>query len=169
MGNYNFSNITPAIRDLSEMGLQHNTIAPELFAQYQVKRGLRDENGRGVLTGLTNVSDVVATRKEGDALVPAPGELYYRGVNVRELIDGFLADGRYGYEETTYLLLFGELPDNAHYEWICRLLADYRNLPTAFVRDVILKSPSANIMNSLARSTLTLSARRYTSSIRCEM
>ena len=84
MGNYNFSNITPAIRDLSEMGLQHNTIAPELFAQYQVKRGLRDENGRGVLTGLTNVSDVVATRKEGDALVPAPGELYYRGVNVRE-------------------------------------------------------------------------------------
>ncbi len=156
MGNYNFSNITPAIRDLSEMGLQHNTIAPELFAQYQVKRGLRDENGRGVLTGLTNVSDVIATRKEGDELVPAPGELYYRGVNVRELIDGFLADGRYGYEETTYLLLFGELPDSAHYEWICRLLADYRNLPTAFVRDIILKSPSANIMNSLARSTLTL-------------
>ncbi|MBC5581283.1 citrate synthase [Anaerofilum sp. BX8] len=156
MGNYNFSTITPAIRELSEMGMHHNQIAPELFDRYQVKRGLRDENGKGVLTGLTNVSDVCATKVVEGKTVPCAGELYYRGINVRELIDGFLADGRFGYEETAYLLLFGELPDQPHYEWICRLLADYRSLPTAFVRDVILKSPSANIMNTLARGVLTL-------------
>lgn len=130
-------------------------IENELYAKYEVKRGLRDLNGEGVVAGLTAISDVVAKKTVDGVKVPCEGELYYRGIDVKKII----ADEgvrRFRFEETAYLLLFGELPDEKELESFNALLAEMRKLPKNFVRDVILKAPSREIMNSLARSVLTL-------------
>lgn len=148
--NINYSEITPEIRRLAELCAQNNAIDPELYTRYDVKRGLRDLNGKGVLTGLTEISEVIPQGENGG------GQLFYRGYDVKQLVRGFLQDKRFGFEETTYLLLFGELPTINQLGDFNTLLSDYRSLPTSFVRDIILKAPSHDMMNTLARSVLTL-------------
>ena len=121
-----------------------------------MKRGLRDISGKGVLAGLTRISDVRSTRIVNGEPVPAEGELFYRGYNVRDLVNGFTSENRFGFEEVTYLLLFGKLPDAEELAKFCEMLAGYRTLPTSFVRDIIMKAPSRDMMNTLSRSILTL-------------
>ncbi|MBR5918052.1 MAG: citrate/2-methylcitrate synthase [Lachnospiraceae bacterium] len=150
------SEITPEIINLADKSFEKSIIDNELFVQYDVKRGLRDLNGRGVLTGLTHISDVRANKIVDGEQIPLPGELFYRGYNVKDLVKGFTEDDRFGFEEITYLLLFGELPTNSQLESFKEILADYRSLPTGFVRDIIMKAPSKDMMNTLARSVLTL-------------
>lgn len=151
-----YSAMTPKILKLAEICEANNHINPELYTKYDVKRGLRDANGQGVLTGLTDISTVNATKVVDGVRVPIPGELMYRGINVYDLVGGFLSDGRFGFEETVYLLLFGNLPNKQQLDEFTDMLAEYRTLPTNFVRDVIMKAPNADTMNSLARSVLTL-------------
>ena len=148
----NFSDITSEILALAKMSEQAGSIAPELYTQYDVKRGLRDLNGKGVLAGLTNISDVRATKIVNGEAVPAHGQLFYRGYNVEDLVRGFSKDNRFGFDEVTYLLLFNKLPNKEELESFSRLLNSYRSLPTSFVRDIIMKAPSKDMMNTLARS-----------------
>jgi citrate synthase len=148
-----FSAITPEILALAAHCTQECVIDKQLYDKYQVNRGLRDLNGNGVLTGLTEISDIVAKTPEGKS---CDGELYYRGYHINDLVRGFLHDGRFGFEEITYLLLFGQLPAADELAQFRLVLADYRSLPSSFVRDIIMKAPSTDIMNSLARSVLTL-------------
>ena len=150
------SEITPEIINLADKSYEKSIIDNELFVQYDVKRGLRDLNGRGVLTGLTHISDVRANKIVDGEQIPLPGELFYRGYNVKDLVKGFTEENRFGFEEITYLLLFGELPTDSQLESFKEILADYRSLPTGFVRDIIMKAPSKDMMNTLARSVLTL-------------
>ncbi len=141
--------------ELAEKVKSRKMIDNELYAKYQVKRGLRDLNGEGVVAGLTAVSDVVAKKVVDGVKVPCEGELYYRGVNVKDIVYSSGLD-RFRFEEAAYLLLFDELPTKERFEEFKALLAELRKLPKNFVRDVILKAPSKDIMNSLARSVLTL-------------
>ena len=156
MNTNSFCEITPEIAHLAELSRQAATINPELFTTYDVKRGLRDLNGKGVLVGLTEISDVCSTKMVDGKSVPAPGELYYRGYNVKDIIRGLSDNNRFGFEESTYLLLFGKLPTSEELTSFCQVLAKYRTLPTSFVRDIIMKAPSQDMMNTLARSVLTL-------------
>ena len=151
-----YSEITPEIQRLAELCQKNGKIDPELYGKYDVKRGLRDINGKGVLAGLTEISEVRATKKVDGKEVPCEGQLFYRGVNVEDIIRGCVQDHRFGFEETTYLLLFGELPTKEQLVDFNQLLAKYRSLPTSFVRDIIMKAPSRDMMNTLARSVLTL-------------
>lgn len=151
-----FCEITPEIAHLAKLSQKAATINPELFIDYDVKRGLRDINGKGVLVGLTEISDVCATQIINGESVPAPGALYYRGYNIKDIISGLPDDSHFGFEESTYLLLFGKLPTQKELSSFCSLLANYRSLPTSFVRDIIMKAPSQDMMNTLARSVLTL-------------
>ena len=151
-----FSKITPQIERLAGECVANGTIPAELYAQYAVNRGLRDLNGKGVLTGLTEISEIVSWKLVDGKETPCEGELYYRGYSVDDLVNGFVGDGRFGFEEITYLILFGKLPTREQYEEFRALLADYRSLPNSFVRDIIMKAPSTDMMNSLARSVLTL-------------
>jgi len=153
-----YSEITQDIVELAELCEKNSTINPELYARYEVKRGLRDVNGRGVLTGLTEISEIQAFAKEGDQLIPAEGKLYYRGIDIEQIIAGIVKEKRYGFEEVTYLLLYGELPTEEELNKFTELLAGYRTLPTNFVRDVIMKAPTSDMMNTLSRSVLTLYA-----------
>lgn len=150
--------ITPEILYLADMCEKSNAIDRELYVQHNVKRGLRDLDGRGVLAGLTNISDVCASREENGVRIPIPGNLYYRGYNIKDLVNGFLDDGHFGFEEIAYLLLFGELPNEGELKVFADMLAERRALPKYFVRDVIMKAPSPDMMNSLSRSILTLYA-----------
>lgn len=156
MNNNYFCEITPEIEHFAELSRQAATINPDLFAEYDVKRGLRDLNGKGVLVGLTEISDVCSTKMVDGKSVPAPGELYYRGYNVKDIIHGLSDSNHFGFEESTYLLLFGKLPTRKQLSSFCEVLAKYRTLPTSFVRDIIMKAPSQDMMNTLARSVLTL-------------
>lgn len=151
-----FSEITPEILRLSRLSQQAGIIDTELFTKYEVKRGLRDLNGKGVLAGLTNISDVRANKLVNGELVPDHGRLFYRGYDVRDLIVGCTGEDRFGFEEVTYLLLFDKLPDSEELADFKKLLSSYRSLPTSFVRDIIMKAPSKDMMNTLARSILTL-------------
>lgn len=151
-----YSKITPEIQSLAKFSQNAGNIDPSLYTKYNVKRGLRDENGRGVLTGLTRISDVRATKIVNGETVPDHGRLFYRGYDVKDLVNGFTSDNRFGYEEVTYLLLFDKLPDEKELAAFKAMLADYRSLPTHFVRDIIMKAPSRDMMNTLARSVLTL-------------
>lgn len=146
------------IHKLSELCSETNTINPELYDIYQVKRGLREPNGRGVLTGLTEISSVFGSRVEDGKTVPIPGMLKYRGIDIKKLVDGFTEDGRFGFEETVYLLLFGKLPDEAELAKFKKLLSYYRRLPNDFLEDVILKSPNKDVMNAMASDVLALNA-----------
>lgn len=151
-----FSEITPQIVELTEKCIGNSTIDPELYGKYDVKRGLRDINGKGVLAGLTDISEVRSYTVVDNEMVPCEGKLFYRGVDIEKIVSGFIRDKRFGFEETAYLLLFGELPTQKELDDFCTLLANYRTLPTSFVRDIIMKAPSSDMMNTLARSVLTL-------------
>lgn len=151
-----FSEVTPDIVRLAKMSEQANLIDSELFTKYDVKRGLRDLNGKGVLAGLTNISDVRAKKIVDGVEVPTHGRLFYRGYDVKDLVSGFTSDNRFGFEEVTYLLLFNKLPNEKELADFRVMLSKYRTLPTSFVRDIIMKAPSSDMMNTLARSVLTL-------------
>jgi len=138
--------------------IQSATIDQELYSTYGVKRGLRDKNGKGVLAGLTKISEIQSFREENGQRIPMDGKLWYRGYNIIDLVNGVMTDGRFGFEETAYLLLFGTLPNQARLEEFKRILAASRTLPTNFVRDVVMKAPTADMMNTLSRSVLTLAS-----------
>ncbi len=154
-----YSEITPYIERMAEVSNNSNGITPEMYTLHKVNRGLRDLNGNGVVTGLTEVSNVMAKRTLPDGTVePCDGQLFYRGINVRDLVSGFRNDGRLGFEETVYLLLFSHLPNEKELAEFCAVLDEYRSLPTSFVRDFILKAPGKDMMNILSRSVLGLYA-----------
>ena len=148
--------VTPEIENLTEICKDHSTLDLSLYGKYDVKRGLRDVNGKGVLAGLTQVSNVCATKVVEGKEVPSAVKLTYRGYDIKDLTRGFIEDDRFGFEETTYLLMFGKLPTAQELQDFTKLLANQRSLPTNFVRDVIMKAPSKDIMNALSRSVLTL-------------
>ena len=150
--------VTPRVEALAALCRSNSRIDPALYRKYDVKRGLRDINGQGVLAGLTNISDIISRKEIGGEIVPCEGELYYRGIRIQDLVQGFVRDGRKGYEEAAYLLLFGELPDAKRLGDFKALLAQGRTLPTNFTRDVIMKAPTRDMMNSLSRSVLTLAS-----------
>lgn len=155
----NYSEITPYIAELATLSDTSNHITPEMYVQQDVKRGLRDLNGDGVVAGLTEISRIKA--KEKDAMgndIPCKGELYYRGINIRSIVNGFVSDRRLGFEETVYLLLFSKLPTELELKKFCEQLFAYRSLPPSFVRDMILKAPGKDMMNVLSRSVLALYA-----------
>ena len=158
MSHYSYSEITPEIIELAKLCEECSNINPQLYGKYEVKRGLRDINGKGVLAGLTEISEVRSYTVVDNDMVPCEGKLFYRGVDIEEIVDGFIKEKRFGFEEVVYLLLFGNLPTNEQLKGLTELLADYRTLPTTFVRDIIMKSPSPDMMNTLARSVLTLYA-----------
>lgn len=151
-----FFDITPEIEELALKCEKNNEIEKELYTKYEVKRGLRDLNGKGVLAGLTNISDVCASKIMDGVSVPCAGNLYYRGYNIKDLVKGFLDAKHPGYEETAYLLLFGELPNKKELADFQEMMAERRMLPPNFVRDVIMKAPSKDMMNSITRSILQL-------------
>ena len=154
-----YSEVTPYIEDLARLSCSNNNIAAEMYEQHKVNRGLRDMNGNGVVTGLTEISMVKAKEKnEKGESVPCHGKLCYRGINVRDLVSGFVSENRLGFEETVYLLLFSRLPDKKELERFCEELCELRSLPTSFVRDMILKAPGKDMMNILSRSVLALYA-----------
>ncbi|MBQ3416926.1 MAG: citrate/2-methylcitrate synthase [Ruminococcus sp.] len=146
------------IKELSERCIEQGEINKELYSQYNVNIGLRDIKGRGVLTGLTDVSEIRQNKIVNGEPVPTDGKLFYRGVNVEDIIRGCISDGRYGFEEVAYLLLFSKLPTKEELDDFMELLSESRKLPKYFVRDVILKAPSKDMMNSLAKAVLTLAS-----------
>lgn len=152
----NFSEITPEIKKLDKICENNSRIDPKFYSKYKVFRGLRDLDGKGVLTGLTEISEVYAKKEVDGKLIPCHGQLFYRGINIEDLVKGFIKEDRFGFEETAYLLLLGELPNKEQLEEFSEILASYRSLPTSFVRDIIMKAPSFDMMNTLARSVLTL-------------
>lgn len=151
-----FSEITPELLGLTEFCRKNDYINPELYARYEVKRGLRDINGKGVMAGLTEISEVLSYTVVDGQMIPCEGKLFYRGIDIEKIVGGFIKEKRFGFEEITYLLLFGELPKTEELQSFKELLAHYRTLPTSFVRDIIMKAPSNDMMNTLARSVLTL-------------
>lgn len=153
---WNYSDNTPVIDGLTHKMEEHSVIDTGLYSKYNVKRGLRDIDGKGVLTGLTDISTIKQNKLVDGKLVPCDGELYYRGYNVKDIVHGITVDNRFGFEEVVYLLLFGEMPTVDELKNFRSLLVQYRTLPQHFVRDVILKAPSEDMMNSIARSVLTL-------------
>lgn len=145
------------IRKMAAVSEATATIDSSLFEKYEVKRGLRDLDGHGVLTGLTEISEIVAYTVKDHESVPCDGELYYQGINIEEIVEGFLSEKRFGYEEVVYLLIFGRLPNEKELKELREMLAYYReSLPMSFVRDIIMKAPSSDLMNTLSRSVLTL-------------
>ena len=153
---HDITEITPDIIALAKRVEETSYIDNELFTKYEVKRGLRDLNGKGVLAGLTHISDVRANKLVNGEQIPTHGELFYRGYNVKDLVAGFSSENRFGFEEVAYLLLFDKLPDKSELATFRSILGEYRSLPTSFVRDIIMKAPSTDMMNTLARSVLTL-------------
>ncbi len=151
-----YSENTPQIVELAKLSEVADQIENDLFLKYDVKRGLRDLNGKGVLTGLTRISEIIAKEEVDGKSIPKDGELYFRGYDVKDLINSATEDKRFAFEECAYLLLFDKLPDKKELGDFNKLLGFYRSLPTSFVRDIIMKAPSKDMMNTLARSVLTL-------------
>lgn len=151
--------VTPEMLDMLDICRKNKTIEPELYVKYDVKRGLRDINGKGVLAGLTEIGEIHSYDTLPDGTTkPCDGKLYYHGYDVEDLIKGFLSDKRFGFEETAYLLMFGELPNKKQLEVFNTTLAKLRTIPASFVRDIIMQAPSKDMMNALSRSVLTLYA-----------
>lgn len=140
-----------------EICLENDSITEELYQKYSVNRGLRDINGKGILTGLTNISKIVSKKTVDGANIPVDGELWYRGYKVNSLIEE-IKPNEFGFERIAYLLLFGKKPTDEEYEAFSKIIAENRTLPTNFTRDVIMKAPSKDIMNSMTRSILTLAS-----------
>lgn len=152
-----YSEITPYIKKMAEKSCSNNRIVPEMYSEHHVFRGLRDINGNGVATGLTEISSIKAKETdENGNCVPCHGVLRYRGIDVKELVRGCSKDNRFGFEETAYLLLFSELPNKQQLKDFSRELSEYRSLPASFVRDMILKAPGKDMMNILSRCVLAL-------------
>jgi citrate synthase len=151
-----YSEITPEIDRLAKLCIENGRINAALYTKHRVNRGLRDLKGNGVLTGLTEISEIQAFDTSSGEKIPIEGKLFFRGVDVEELVKGFIREQRFGFEECTYLLIFGKLPTEKQLADFTRLLEQYRTLPTSFVRDIIMKAPNADMMNTLARSVLTL-------------
>ena len=151
--------VTPEMMKMLEICKKNKSINPELYTQYDVKRGLRDINGKGVLAGLTEIGEIHAydTLSDGSSK-PCDGKLYYHGYDVEDLIKGFIRDKRFGFEEVTYLLLFGELPNKNELDIFTKTLSHMRTIPPSFVRDIIMQAPSKDMMNALSRGVLTLYA-----------
>lgn len=149
--------ITDYYKDQAEICAKNDQISKALFKEFGVKAGLRDEKGRGVLTGLTNISEVKATEYKDGEKVPCDGQLFYRGYNIKDLITG-CGRQKFAYEEAAYLLLFGELPTRQQLQDFCEALVQSGTMPKKFTRDVIMKAPSCDIMNSMTRSVLTLAS-----------
>ena len=155
----NCSGITDYIKDLADLSDRNNGIKPEMYGIYDVKRGLRDINGNGVVAGLTEVSRIKAKEKDADGNeIPCRGELYYRGIDLKDMVSGFLDEGRMGFEETVFLLLTSKLPNRKELADFNAQLSAYRDLPQFFVSDMILKAPGKDMMNMLSRSVLALYA-----------
>ena len=155
----NYSEITPYIKELAALSDNSNHIVPQMYLEHDVKRGLRDLNGNGVVAGLTEVSCIKAKEQdETGKEIPCEGQLYYRGINIRDIVKGFMKDNRPGFEETVYLLLFSALPKKDELDRFSNQLSLYRSLPPSFVRDMILKAPGKDMMNILSRSVLALYA-----------
>ena len=144
------------VTSLCEDYRAHNYIDPSYYERWGVKRGLRNADGTGVLAGVTQIGNVLGYYVQDGERYPMDGKLIYRGINVEELIDGFMREGRFGFEETAYLLLFGALPDRGRLEEFKQVLSDSHTLPRMFTEDMILKAPSPDVMNKLARSVLAL-------------
>ncbi len=153
-----YSGVSAEVAELTERCINNSRIDPDLYTQLKVYRGLRDQDGRGVLTGLTEISDVTSFEERDGKRVPIPGRLCYRGVNIKDIVKGFISENRFGFEEVCYLLLIGNLPNEQELSDFKALLAKNRPLPNSFVRDIIMKAPSKDMMNTLARSVLTLYA-----------
>lgn len=149
-------NFDDQIEKWSHLAKVADEIDPELYTRYEVKRGLRDLSGKGVLAGLTRIGEVHSYIVDDGEMIPQPGRLIYRGMDINELVDGFLGDRRPGYEETAYLLLMGELPTEKELKDFMDVLAEYRQLPEHFVKDLIMGVPCKDMMNVLARSVLAL-------------
>ena len=155
----NYSGITDYIKDLADLSDRNNGIKPEMYGTYDVKRGLRDINGNGVVAGLTEVSRIKAKEKDADGNeIPCRGELYYRGIDLKDIVSGFLDEGRMGFEETVFLLLTSKLPNRKELADFNAQLSAYRDLPKFFVSDMILKAPGKDMMNMLSRGVLALYA-----------
>ncbi len=141
---------------LSTLTEKCSYINPELYTKFEVKRGLRDISGRGVLAGLTEIGEVHSYIIDENEMIPAPGRLMYRGIDIMDITNGFISENRFGFEETCYLLLFGKLPNKDELNAFNNLLTMYRHLPEEFVRDMIMNVPSKDLMNVMSRSVLTL-------------
>lgn len=152
----NYTGTLPDIKKYAQLCTENTHFDPELYYKYNVKRGLRDLDGKGVLTGLTEISEIRQNKIVDGKTVPCDGKLFYRGYNVEDIIAGFSKDSNYGFEEVTYLLLFGNLPTKEQLEDFKTILAAHRALPATFVRDVIMKAPNSDMMNALTKSVLTL-------------
>ena len=150
--------VTPEIEELTNICLDNSKMDVSLYGQYDVKRGLRDINGVGVLAGLTQISNVVSSDIIDGVKTPCDGRLYYRGIIVEKLTQGFLSENRMGFEEVAYLLLFGNLPNEEQLNHFKTILKQQQSLPKNFVRDVVMKAPTKDMMNTLSRSVLTLYA-----------
>ena len=146
----------PDVKKYAQLCTENTKFDPELYYKYNVKRGLRDLDGKGVLTGLTEISEIRQNKIVDGKTVPCDGKLFYRGYNVENIIAGFPENSNFGFEEVTYLLLFGNLPTAEQLEGFKDILATYCALPDTFVRDVIMKAPNSDMMNALAKSVLTL-------------
>ena len=143
-------------RGWKDSAIQTSSIEPELYSKYEVKRGLRDISGKGVLAGLTDISEIVSYTTVDSDMIPCEGQLYYRGINIKDIVAGFTQEDRYGFEEVCYLLMFGRLPNEKEYTEFRALLAEYMTLPDEFVRDTIMSAPSRDLMNALSKGVLTL-------------
>ncbi|MHB1135509.1 MAG: citrate/2-methylcitrate synthase [Coriobacteriia bacterium] len=143
----------------SGMAAESSIVDADLYSKFDVKRGLRQISGKGVLAGLTQIGDVVGSAADGDSYVPVPGQLIYRGIEINDLVNGFLKEGRLGFEETAYLVLFGELPDTGELRRFEAELASRRVLPRHFIHDAVLRMPSRDVMNGMARGVLALYTR----------
>ena len=141
--------VTPEILELTQKCIDTSTIDLDLYEENDVKRGLRDVTGRGVLTGLTHISNIVAFDEIDGKRIPREGLLEYRGININDLTDGFISENRFGFEAVAYLLLFGKLPTAEQLGRFNKILAASRRLPDGFFEDMILKAPSKNIMTKL--------------------
>ena len=144
------------IESLCEEYRKHNQIDPADYERYRVKRGLRNADGTGVMAGVTQIGNVLGYYLQDGERFPAPGKLIYRGIDVEELVDGFVRENRFGFEETAYLLLFGTLPTREQLATFQQMLSDNHTLPHMFTEDMIIKAPSPDVMNKLARSVLAL-------------
>lgn len=156
MGVWNRLAAEQKIESLAQLCRANYRIEPELYSKYDVKRGLRDINGKGVIAGLTNISQIIPGQEVNGETQLGDGQLLFRGYHIEDLVNGFISEKRFGYEETVYLLLFGQLPTAEQLSDFSTLLRSCRTLPPSFTRDVIMKSPSDDMMNTLAKSVLAL-------------
>lgn len=156
MGEWNRFATQSKIEELADLCRGNYRIDPELYSKYDVKRGLRDINGKGVCAGLTNISQIIPGTEVNGETQLGDGQLLFRGYHIEDLVNGFISEKRFGYEETVYLLLFGQLPTAEQLSEFSTLLRSCRSLPPSFTRDVIMKSPSEDMMNTLAKSVLAL-------------